>query len=158
MCHQNPSASSPLALKFGSLKILTSYYFQVFNSHVSASAGVADAATEDICNNFKTGLSRQLTYMAQLDPIIGALKPGGGVSMWERLLLTRGKLSRPGRLVKSLGHHKIQPNALPDMQCAMFVKKPTKRHMRIFTPSLQKSATLLTSLEERTLLLLVANQ
>ena len=114
MCHQNPSASSPLALKFGSLKVLTSYNFQVFNSRVSASAGVADAATEDICNNTKTGLSRQLSCMAQLDPIIGALKPGGRVSTWERLLLTRGKLSRPGRLVKALGHHKMQPNALPD--------------------------------------------
>ena len=100
MCHQNPSASSPLALKFGTLKVVTSYYLQVFNSHVSASAGVADAATEDICNSIKTGLSRQLSYMAQLDQIIGTLKPGGGVSMGERLLLTRGKFSRPGRLVR----------------------------------------------------------
>ena len=33
----------------------TSNNFQVFNSHVSASAGVADAATEDICNNIKIG-------------------------------------------------------------------------------------------------------
>ena len=56
MCHQNPSASSPLALKFGSLKALMSNYFPVFNSHVSASAGVADAATEDTWNNIKTGL------------------------------------------------------------------------------------------------------
>ena len=56
MCHQNPSTSSPLTLKFGSLKALTSNYFQVFNSHVSASAGVADAATEDICNDVKIGL------------------------------------------------------------------------------------------------------
>ena len=31
-------------------------YFQVFHSHASASAGVADAATEDIWNNIKTGL------------------------------------------------------------------------------------------------------
>ena len=56
MCHQNPSTSSPIPIKFWSLKALTSDYFQVFNSHVSASAGVADAATEDICNNIKTGL------------------------------------------------------------------------------------------------------
>ena len=36
-------------LKVGSLKTIMSNYFQeVFNSHVSASAGVADAATEDI--------------------------------------------------------------------------------------------------------------
>ena len=33
-----------------------SNYFQVFNSHVSGSVGVADAATEDIWNNMKTGL------------------------------------------------------------------------------------------------------
>ena len=33
-----------------------SNYFQVFISHVSVSAGVADAATEDICNNIMTGL------------------------------------------------------------------------------------------------------
>ena len=56
MCHQNPSTSSPLALKFGRLNTLKSNYFQVFfNPHVSASAGVADAATEDIWNNIKTG-------------------------------------------------------------------------------------------------------
>ena len=35
----------------------TSNHFQeVFNLHVNASAGVADAATEDIWNNIKTGL------------------------------------------------------------------------------------------------------
>ena len=33
-----------------------SYIQEVFNSHVSASAGVADAATENIWNNIKTGL------------------------------------------------------------------------------------------------------
>ena len=33
-----------------------SNYFQVFSSHVSGSAGVADVATEDIWNNIKTGL------------------------------------------------------------------------------------------------------
>ena len=33
----------------------TSNHFQVFNLHASASAGIADAATEDIWNNIKTG-------------------------------------------------------------------------------------------------------
>ena len=56
MCHQNPSSSSSLALKFGTFKTIMSNYFQVFNSHVSESAGVADVATEDIWNNIKTGL------------------------------------------------------------------------------------------------------
>ena len=102
--------------------------------------------------------SRQLSSVTQLGPIIGILKPGGGVNTWKRPLLPKGKLSRPGRLVKAPGHHKMQPNALPDMQCTMFVKKPTRRPTRILTPSLQKSTAVLTSLEERTLLLVVANR
>ena len=32
----------------------SSHFQEVFNSHVSTSAGVADAATEDIWNNIKT--------------------------------------------------------------------------------------------------------
>ena len=102
--------------------------------------------------------SRQLRCEAQLGSIIGALKPGGGLWTWKRPLLSKGKLSRPGRLVKALGHHKMQPNALPDMRGTMFFKKPTRRPTRILTPSLQKSTALLTSLEERTLLLVVANR
>ena len=61
--------------------------------------------------------------MAQLGgPTIGVVKPDGGMIMWKRPLLPSGKLSRPGRLVKALGHHTMQPNALPDMHCTMFVK------------------------------------
>ena len=41
--------------------------------------------------------------MAQLGPTVGDVKPGGG--MLKRPLLPSGKLSRPGRLVKELGHH-----------------------------------------------------
>ena len=102
--------------------------------------------------------SRQLSCVTQLSPIIGILKPGGRASTRKKPLLPRGKLSRPGRLVKALGHHKMHPNALPDMQCTMYIKKPTRRPTRILTPSLQKSTALLTSLEERTLLVMVANQ
>ena len=69
------------------------------------------------------------------------------MNTWKRPLLPKGKLSRPERLVKELGHHTMQPNAIPDMQCTMLVKKPTRRSSRILTPSLQKSTTLLTSLE-----------
>ena len=76
------------------------------------------------------------------------MKPGDGMTMWKRPLLPRGKFLRPGRLVKALGHHTMQPNTLPDMQCIMLVKKPTRRSMRILTPSFQKSTALLTSLEE----------
>ena len=101
--------------------------------------------------------SRQLRKcVAQPSPTIGVVKSGGAMSTWKRPLLLRGKLSRPGRQVKALEHHMKQPNALPDMQCTMHVKKPTRRPTRILTPSLQKSTALLTSLEERTLMLLVA--
>ena len=55
--------------------------------------------------------SRQLRrYVAQLDHTVGVVKPGGGMNTWKRPLLPRGQLSRPGRLVKALGHHMMQPN------------------------------------------------
>ena len=75
------------------------------------------------------------------------------MNTWKRPLLPKGKLSRPERLEKAVEHHKMQPKVFPDMQCTMLIKKPTG----ILTQSLQKSTTLLTSLEERTLLLVVAN-
>ena len=72
--------------------------------------------------------SRQMwRCVAQLSPTIGVMKPGGGMSTWKRPLLSSRKFSRPGRLVKALGHHTMQPNILPDMECTMFVKKPTRR-------------------------------
>ena len=63
MCHQNPSASSPLTLKFGSLKDpqMNNHFQEVFNSHVNAFAGLADAATEDIWN-IKTGLLKRCVF------------------------------------------------------------------------------------------------
>ena len=73
--------------------------------------------------------------MAQLGHTVGVVKPGGGMSMWKRPLLPSGKLSRPGRLVMALGYYTMQPHALPDMECTMFVKKPTRRSMKILTPS-----------------------
>ena len=65
--------------------------------------------------------------MAQLGHTVGIVKPGGGTNTWKRPLLPSGQLSRPGRLVKELGHHTMQPNEMPDMQCTMLVKKPTRR-------------------------------
>ena len=82
--------------------------------------------------------SRQLRRcVAQHCLTVGIVKPGGGMSTWKRPLLPSRKLSRPGRLVKALGHHRMQPNTLPDMQCTMLIKKPTRRSTRILTPSLQ---------------------
>ena len=79
---------------------------------------------------------RQLRrYVAQLCHTVGIVKPGGGTNKWKRPLLPSGQLSRPGRVVKALGHHTTQPNEMPDMQCTMLVKKPTRRSTRILTPS-----------------------
>ena len=123
MCHQNPSTSSPLA-KFERVKTLMSNYFQeVFNSHVSASAGVADAATEDIWNNIKTGLLKTTEVCGTTRPNHWCLETWWWNQHVKRSLLPRGKLSRPGRLVKALGHHTMQPNAFPDMHCTLLIKK-----------------------------------
>ena len=84
-------------------------------------------------------------------PNVGVVKPGGGMNTWKRPLLPIGKLSRPP------GHQTMQPNEMPDMQCTMLVKKLTRRSTRILTSSLLKSTALLTSFEERTLML-VTNQ
>ena len=55
--------------------------------------------------------SRQLRrYVVQLGHTIGVVKPGGGTNTWKRPLLPSGQLSRPGRLVKALGHHTMKPN------------------------------------------------
>ena len=87
----------------------TSNHFQeVFNLHVSMSAGAADAATEDIWNNIKAGLLKTTEEVCgKLSPTIGVVKPGGGMNMWKRPLLPNEKLSRPGRLVKAIGHLKL---------------------------------------------------
>ena len=93
--------------------------------------------------------SRQLRRcVARLGHTVGVVKPGGGMNMWKRPLLPSRKLSRPGRVVKAPGHHMMQPNEMPEMQCTMLVKKPTRRSTRILTPNLQMSTALLTSLED----------
>ena len=61
--------------------------------------------------------SRQLRRcVAQLGHTVGVVKPGGGMNTWKRPLLPSGQLSRPGKLVKALGYHTMQPNEMPDMQ------------------------------------------
>ena len=137
----------------------TSNHFQeVFDLDMSASAGVADAATEDIWNNIKTRL------LKTTEEVCGTTRPycWPCETWWwnehmEKAIAAKGKLSRPGRLVKAQGCHTMQPNTLPDMQCTMLIKKMTRRSTRIKTLSLQKSTALLTSLEERALMLLVTN-
>ena len=91
MCHQNTSASSPLALKFVSLKALTSNNFQVFNSHVNASADVADAATEDIWNNIKTGLFKTTELRDTTQPNHWHLETWWWSQHVEKAIAAKGK-------------------------------------------------------------------
>ena len=138
---------------------MSSHFQEVFNLHVSTSVVVADGTTEDIWNNIKTGLFK-IT-----EEVCGTIRPHRWrrETWWwnkdvEKATAAKRKAFKAGKLVKALEHHTMQPNAMPDMQCTMLVKKLTRRSSRILTPSLQKSTALLTSLEERTLMLLVTNQ
>ena len=61
------------------------HFQEVFKLHVSASAGIPDAATKDIWNNLSQAFSRQLRRcVAQQGPTVSVVKPGGGMNMWER--------------------------------------------------------------------------
>ena len=122
------------------------HFQEVFKLHVSASAGVPDAATEDIWNKLKTGL------LKTTEEVCGTTRPHRWrrETWWwnehvERSLLPSGMLSRHGRLVTALEHHTMQPNALPDVQCIMLAKKLTRRSTRRLTQSLQKYTALQTS-------------
>ena len=75
----------------------------------------------------------------------------------ERAIAAKQKAFKAWKAGKGTRASSMQPNEMPDMQCTMLVKKPTRMSMRILTPSLPKSTALLTSLEERTLMLLVTN-
>ena len=81
----------------------------------------------------RPAFSRQLRRcVAQQGPIIGLMQPGGGMSMWERSLQRSSKLSRHG---KGTGASSMQPNALPEVQCTMLAKRPTRRSTRILNKS-----------------------
>ena len=60
----------------------------IINSHVSASAGVTDAATEDIWNNIKSDLLKIIEEVCGTNqPTVGIVRPDDGMSMWKKPLL-----------------------------------------------------------------------
>ena len=60
------------------------HFQEVFKLHVSASAGVPDAAIEDIWNNLKTGLLKTTEEVCGKQcPTDCIVKPGGEMNMWE---------------------------------------------------------------------------
>ena len=89
--------------------------------------GVADGATEDIWN-IKTGL------LKTTEEVCAQPHRWRRETLWwnehvEKTIAARRKTFKAwisGRLVKALGHHTMQPNAMPDTQCTMLVKKPTR--------------------------------
>ena len=128
----------------------TSNHFQeVFNLHVSTSAGVADGATEDIWNNIKTGL---LKTIEEVCGITGP-HPWHRETWWwnehvEKAIAAKQKAFKAWKAGKGTRASYDAANEMPDMQYTIFVKMPTRRSTRILTLSLQKSTALLTSLEE----------
>ena len=65
----------------------------------------------------------------------------------EKAIAAKGKDFKAWKTGKGT---RVQPNAFPDMQCTLLIKKPTRRPTRILTLSLQKSTALLTSRGENT--------
>ena len=122
------------------------------------SAGV-DAATKDIWNNIKTGL------LKTTEEVCGTTWPHcwHRETWWwnehvEKAIAAKWKAFKAWKTGIGTRAPYNAAKPLPDMKCTMLIKKPTRRSTRILTPSLQKSTPLLTSLEERMLMLFVTNQ
>ena len=137
----------------------SSLFQEVFNLHVSMSACVADGATEVIWNNIKTGL------LKTTEEVCGTTRPHRWrrETWWwnehmEKAIAAKRKAFKAWKTGKGTRASYDAIKAVPDMQCTMLVKKPIRWSSRILTPSLQKSTAMLTSLEERMLMLLVTNQ
>ena len=126
------------------------HFQEVFKLHVSASAGVPDAATEDIWNNLKTGL------LKTTEEVCGTTRPHRWrheTWWWNEhvgeVITAKRQAFKAWKTGKALEHHTMQPNALPDVQCIMLAKKLTRTSTRTLTQSLQNYTALQTSLEKR---------
>ena len=119
--------------------------------HVSASAGVPEAATEAIWNNLKTGL------LKMTEEVCATIRP----HRWRRetwwwnehvgeVITAKWQAFKAWKTGEgTTEHHTMQPNALPDVQCIMLAQKLTRWSTRILTQSLQNYTALQTSLEKR---------
>ena len=138
---------------------MNNHFQEVLNLHVSASAGVAETGTEDMWNNIKTGL------LKTTEEVCGKtrLQQWRCETWWcnkhmEKTVTVKGKAFKPWKTGKDTRASYDIAKLIAAMQSTVLIKKPTRRSTRILTPSLQKSTTLLTSLEERMLMLWVTNQ
>ena len=124
----------------------------------STSAGVADGATEDIWNNIKTGL------LKTTEEVCGTTQPHHWrreTCRWnehvEKAITAKQKAFKAWKAGKGTraSYDAAKRNARHAVHHAH--QEADKKVYENTDPSLQKSTTLLTSLEERTLMLLVTN-
>ena len=113
---------------------------------MSASAGVPEAATENLWNNIKTGL------LETTEEVCGTTRPHlWGCKTWwcnehvREVIAAKWQAFKAWKTGKGT---KASYHAL-DVQCTMLVKSPTRRSTRILTLTLQMYTPLQTSLEER---------
>ena len=110
------------------VKLIVSQRVVTFLSVYDPQSGLID----EIKDLFKTGLLKTSEEVCGiLNPTVGLMKPGGGMSTWKKGHCYQAK-SFQGLIIR---HHTLKPNSLPNMQCTIFVKKPTRRSMIVFTPS-----------------------
>ena len=102
---------SPLFKVWKLKNLQTSNHFQVFNLHVSASAGGADAATKDIWNQIKTGLLKTTEEVCGTTQgsTPGVMKSGGGLSIAaKRKAFKAWHHTMAKRIARHVVHHAHQ--------------------------------------------------
>ena len=122
---------------------VSKHFQEVFNSHVSGSAAVADAATEDIRNNIKTGL------LETTEEVCGITRPHrwGRKTWWwnehvEKAIAAKWKAFKAWKTSKGTRASYNAAKCIARHAVHHAHQKPTRRSTRILTPSLQKSTPL----------------
>ena len=112
------------------------YFQEVFKLHVTA--GVPNAATEDIWNNLKTGL------LKTTEEVCGTTRP----HCWRRetwwwnehvgeVITAKRQAFKAWKTGKGTRASYHAARRMPDVQCIMLAKKLTRRSTRVLTQSLQ---------------------
>ena len=138
----------------------TSNHFQeIFNLHVSTSAGVADAATEDIRNNIKTGL------LKTTEEVCGTTWPHGWCreTWWwnehvEKATAAKQKAFKAWKTGKGTraSYDAAKRNARHAVQHAC--QEADKKVYENIDPKFSEVYRLANQFKKRTLMLLVTNQ
>ena len=87
-------------LKVWKLKDPHNSYLQVLNSHVSVSAGVANAVTEDVWNNIKAGLLKTTEVCGTIRPNHWCRENWWWNEHMEKTIATKGKAFKAWKIGK----------------------------------------------------------